>query len=152
MTGATTIVAAMATSAWQATRTTTARLFRRRGQPHEAAITTQLDSHAARVARTDDTDRARRSLLPQWQMELEDLLREYPEAADELQDLIRQTQEVLPQTQKAFVQNVIASAPYATAQGAMFGNVITYGSVPRSDLPTGPPETEPIAKKRNDQP
>lgn len=74
MTGATTIVAAMATSAWQTTRAGTARLFNRGG--HDLpAIEAQLDGDADIVAEDDDTDGARQDLVGPWRRRLTALLR-----------------------------------------------------------------------------
>lgn len=50
MTGATTIVAAMATSMWESARGGVAALFRRRGDDEATAIAVQLDGDAHLVA------------------------------------------------------------------------------------------------------
>ncbi|MFI0975989.1 hypothetical protein ACH4SP_03060 [Streptomyces sp. NPDC021093] len=92
MTGASVIVAAMATAAWQSTRTAAVRLFRRGGQERES----QLDTNAALVVRAEDARLARGSLRPLWQLELENLLDQHPEIAGELTELITRVQHQLP--------------------------------------------------------
>lgn len=104
LTGATTVVAAMATEAWQAARTGTTRLFHHGGQAQQDAVEARLNANAALAARAPDMDRARQGLVPVWQLELEELMRRHPDAAGELQALVDQVQAELPRTQKDWVQ------------------------------------------------
>src|SRR5581483_9272505 len=62
--GGSALVGAMATDAWQATRSGVARLFGRDGSARRAAIEAQLDGNAALVAQAEDPDEVRASLVP----------------------------------------------------------------------------------------
>ncbi|WP_051969484.1 hypothetical protein [Kitasatospora azatica] len=104
MAGATTIVSAMATGAWEAARTGIVQLFRRRGQD-PAAIEARLDDDAAEVAREEDRDAARQDLVGSWRRRLATLLREHPEAEAELRALMEALSKELPQNAQNWVQN-----------------------------------------------
>lgn len=106
--GGTAVVGAMATDAWQATRSQVARLFRRGGRNRQAVVEAQLDHHAALVERSGDPDQARQSLAGLWSLELQELLAEHPDAAEELQEVIEQVRAQLPARQQAWVQTNIA--------------------------------------------
>jgi hypothetical protein len=136
MTGATTIVAAMATSAWGATRAGAARLFRRRGGSLQA-IEAQLDGDAAVVEQDEDTDGARQDLIGPWKRRLVTLLREDPEAETDLRALIDKVSQQLPQAQQSWVQNNIAGhgGQVFAAQG---GNVIVHQTPPGQSQPPKP--------------
>lgn len=108
LTGATTVVAAMATDAWQAARTGTARLFHRRGGTL-SAIEAQLDGDAEVVDRDEYADAARGDLVGAWKRRLIALLREFPEAGADLQALIEQVGGELPPAQRSWVQNNLAT-------------------------------------------
>jgi hypothetical protein len=137
LTGATTVAAAMATDAWHTARAGTARLFHRGGQARKKAIEDQLEAGAMLVARAPDADRARCGLVPLWQLELEQLLRDYPGAAGELQALVDQVQAALPETRKTWVQTNIArdNGRVFAAQG---GNVIVHQVPPGLTPPPAP--------------
>ncbi|MFF7655741.1 hypothetical protein ACFZCY_38965 [Streptomyces sp. NPDC007983] len=134
--GGTTVVGAMATDSWIAARGGVARLFRRRGEDQQAAIEAQLDNNAALVARADDAERVRQSLLPVWLLELESLLDQHPDAVDELRELISEVQKRLPETQRAWVQNNVAKdgGQLFAVQG---GNVIVHQAPPGPGGGTG---------------
>lgn len=134
-TGGAAIVAAMVTDAWQTARIRTVRLFQRGGRdPQE--IETQLDRSVARVTR-EGTEDAREGQVRRWRDDLEDLLSEYPDAADDLRALVREVKAQLPQVQQQWVQNITASAPGATSQGVMFGNIINHSGSPSEAATTG---------------
>jgi hypothetical protein len=137
LTGATTVAAAMATDAWRTAKAGTARLFHRSGHDRQSAIDVQLEANAALVAGAPDADRARRGLVPLWQLELEQLLRDHPDAARELQALVDQVQAELPTPQKAWVQTNIAreNSHLYVSQG---GNVIVHQTLPTPPQPTAP--------------
>jgi hypothetical protein len=116
MTGATTIVAAMATSAWESTRGKVTELFRRRDEDQSAMVGAQLDGDAHLVVREEDTDGAREDLIRPWTRRLAALLREHPEAAGELRVLVDQVAAELPRTEHHWVQHITAHAG-----GAAFG-------------------------------
>lgn len=129
MTGATTIVAAFATSAYQTARSGVLRLFRLDGEKGQAAVAAELDGHAALVERADDADAARRGLAAAWQVRLADLLRQHPDALSELRALIDSIGARLPQAEQAWVQTNIAKGggQVFAAQG---GNVIVHPAAP----------------------
>lgn len=109
MAGATTLVAAMATDAWQATRDGVLGLFHRDGQAQQVALLAQADGNAARVEQCEDRDSARQRLIPLWQGELEEFLSRHPDAAADLRSLTQRVRAQLPETQLSWVQNVTAS-------------------------------------------
>ncbi|MFE2381640.1 hypothetical protein [Streptomyces misionensis] len=104
MTGASTLVAAMATDAWQAGRGGFARLFHRRGNGLRE-IETHLDNDAALVT-GEDAAAAREALIGPWRLRLLRLLREHPGAAPELTELIDRIRERLPEDGRRWTQNV----------------------------------------------
>ena len=132
MTGATTIVAAMATSAWQTARSGVLQLFRHGGEKGQAAISAELDGHAALVERADDAGAARQGLAAAWQIRLADLLRQDPEAQRELRALVDTIEAQLPQAERAWVQTNIATGGghVFAAQG---GDVIVHSAPPAVD-------------------
>ncbi|MFJ8842019.1 hypothetical protein ACIRFF_03840 [Streptomyces cyaneofuscatus] len=125
MTGATAVVAAMATGAWEGTREAAVRLFRRRGERTASSIDEQLDSTAARVARAPDAMVARERIIPLWQGEFEDLLRRHPEAAEELVELIDRVRSEVPRPEQAGVQHIAAHGN-GHAYGAQHGNIVIH--------------------------
>lgn len=120
--GGSALVGAMATDAWQATRLGMARLFGRGGSAQQAAIEAQLDGNAALVAQARDPDEVRASLVPVWRLQLEALLREYPDVVEELGVLVGQVRESLPASQQAWVQTNIARD-----QGTQ--NIVQHGTL-----------------------
>lgn len=107
-TGGTALVAGMATGAWPASRSAAALLFGRGGAARRNAIEALLDASAVVVAKAEDTDQARRSLILVWRLELEALLRRYPEVQGELRDLVAQVHDALPAPQRRWAQTMIA--------------------------------------------
>ena len=106
--GGTALVGAMATDAWQVTRSGVARLFGRGGSDRQTAIEAQLDGNAALVAQARDPDEVRQSLVGVWRLQLEALLREHPDVEEELRALVAQVREALPAPQQTWVQTNIA--------------------------------------------
>ncbi len=129
--GGTALVGAMATDAWQSTRSGVARLFGRGGTARQAAIETQLDSNTTLVAQAEDPDEARQTLAGLWRLELTELLRWHPDAEDELRALITQIQDALPAAQQTWVQTNIAR------------DQATQHIVQRGNLHVHPGSTEP---------
>ncbi|UKY48166.1 hypothetical protein [Streptomyces inhibens] len=123
MTGATTVVAAMATDAWTTARARVARLFRRAGLAEQTAIEAQMDGHAALVARSVDADGARHDLVPVWRLQLAEFLREHPDAAEELRRLVGEVQAELPPAQQIWQQTNVAR-DNGQVFAALGGNVI----------------------------
>lgn len=128
MTGASTIVAAMATDAWQAARSAIVRLFSKGGGSLGEASRDRLDRAAAEVEAADlaDRDAIRERLLSMWQVRLADLLEEYPDAGGELRRVIDDLRGRLPRAQQTWVQQVTAAGQGSVAQGVMFGNIINH--------------------------
>ncbi len=116
MTAATTIVGAMTTNAWETARARTVQLFQRRGRSSQETEA-QLDRSAARVTRAEESDAARESQITRWREDLEDLLHDYPDAADDLQSLVREVQQQLPPVQQQWVAHITAHG--GIAAGAM---------------------------------
>lgn len=106
LTGATTLVTAMATDFWQAVRTGTARLFRHRGDGARG-IEDNLDEDAAVVA-NDPTGKNRRVLIARWRIRLLALLCEHPEAVDELRRLVDEVDERLPGDRETWTMKIDA--------------------------------------------
>jgi hypothetical protein len=121
LTGATTLVAAMATDAWRTTRTGAARLFHRRGRAL-SAIEVQLDGDAELVEQDDD---ARQDLVGPWRRRLIALLHEFPEAEAELTALIDQVRRELPPAQRDWVQTNLATG-HGVVNAVQHGNQYTF--------------------------
>lgn len=129
--GATTLVAAIATDAWQTARSGVARLFGRRDRDQEAIVEAQLDGDAALVAAAEDTEQTRQVLVALWQLKLGQFLQQHPDADDDLQGLIDQIRGALPQEQKDWAQKVQNNVVHG-GQGffAQDGNVNVYQGTP----------------------
>lgn len=84
---ATSVVTAMATDAWQAVRTTVARLLGRGEARAEQLALEALDEDAANLC-DEPTDDSRRDLTAAWAARLRDLLRSDPDAAKALHELV----------------------------------------------------------------
>jgi hypothetical protein len=138
MTGASAIVAAMATSAWQAARDGVVRLFRGRGDDLPA-IEARLDSDAAVVERVEDNVGAREDLAGAWKRQLAKMLNEHPEAAGDLRALVEQVGKLLPQERPGSVQTNIARGG-GTVIAAQYGNVFAHRVSPAAAQPPGPGE------------
>lgn len=126
--GATTLVGAAATDAWQHARDGFARLLGRGREDREAVAERRLQALAAEVERAPLDERAglRQRLLPAWQTRLADLLEEDPAAAELLRGLVDEVRERLPSVQQQWVQHITATACGAVAQGVMFGKIINH--------------------------
>ncbi|WP_326587170.1 hypothetical protein [Streptomyces sp. NBC_01294] len=146
MAGATTVVAAMATTAWDSTRDAVVRMFRSRETAEQHTVQGQLTAHDHLVRQTEDTEQVRQILLPVWGQQLETFLSRHPDAAGDLSALIARTRNELPRAEQAWVvQNITASAPRSTAFGTIHGNVIQhnhYGSPTEATSAETAPEGE----------
>jgi hypothetical protein len=76
----------------------------------------------ALVAQAEDADEVRQSLAPVWRLELAALLRQHPDAEDELRALVAQIQKALPVAQQTWVQTNIAREQ-ATQYNVQHGNM-----------------------------
>ncbi|MFK0258277.1 hypothetical protein [Streptomyces sp. NPDC090445] len=122
LSGATAVVAAMATEAWEAARTGTARLLGRGEPPRQAAIENQLDADAELVLSESDSPGVRRELVPVWNRRLVAFLRENPAAAGELRALLEEVRPALPEGGAGWVQHVTAHGR-GTAFGVQGGDI-----------------------------
>jgi hypothetical protein len=136
--GATTLVGAMVTDAWQVARSGIARLFGRRGSGQNEAIGAQLDRNAALVERAPDADKARRGLAAAWDLELGALLAEHPDAAGELKALIAEVHGRLPAAQQSWVQTNIAR-DHGTVFAVLGGNLVVHQAPPAEPPGAGSP-------------
>ena len=130
-----------------------ASLWRRAGARKQELIEAEVQRSSAALRYAGaDLPAARARQEGAWEGRLRDLLAEHPEVAEELRDMleeIRRQASRLPQA----VQNITASAPGATAQGAMFGDVINHGDAPRPAAQKVLPGTESRDEaQRDDQP
>ncbi|WP_405858799.1 hypothetical protein OG361_31140 [Streptomyces sp. NBC_00090] len=141
LSGATTLVAAMATDMWQSARERMAQIFRRGGQ--QAAVESQLDLNNGLVEQADDDSRTRQILADQWQLQLETLLRQHPEAADELRELVGELSADMPAERHTWVQNNTAR-DNARQYAAMGGNVIVHEASSQAPAPTPLPGPAPL--------
>jgi hypothetical protein len=139
-TSARALVAAMTTDAWQSVRSGFARLFGRVAGSRQR-IEVQLDRNAELVAGAPDPDRARLSLAGTWQLELESLLGQHPEAANDLRALLAQIQAELPPELHAWVQTNVAKDG-GTVFAVQGGSLVVHGS-PRQP---GPADNEATNK------
>jgi hypothetical protein len=142
MTGATTLVAAMATSAWESARSRAVALFGRRGDS-ERDTRARLDRSAARVraAEPDDSaDAVRTNQIARWQDDLFDLLSDRPETEGELRALIDDIQQQFPPVQQQWIQHVTARDG-GSAFGALGpdSSVNVHYHTSDGELPTTPP-------------
>ncbi len=143
LTVASAVVTAMATDGWQQAKEAVVRLWQRSRPSHVPAIEADLDeTHAEVVAARAAGDQAtEEGLVADWQRKLRRLLDVDPALGIELRRVLNEElAPLLPTGERvrlANIQNITASAPGATAQGAMFGNVIHYGTGPagRQDAP-----------------
>ncbi|MFJ5050115.1 hypothetical protein [Streptomyces sp. NPDC088719] len=122
MAGATTIVSAMATSAWVVARDRTVALFRRRDEGMTGGendpVQAELEASAARVRDAAELEVARNRQVQRWQENLEDLLRRAPELSGEVTALIDEVSALLPTAQSVWQQSVHATGG-ASAYGAL---------------------------------
>ncbi|HVV19949.1 MAG TPA: hypothetical protein VHF06_10970 [Pseudonocardiaceae bacterium] len=108
MTAATTIVAAMATAMWQATKAKVAHLFHRHGGA-EQDIEVRLDRSASRVVEAAaDPGATRDAQVTRWREDIEDLVHANPAAAADLRTLIAEIRQQLPQVEQRWIQHVEA--------------------------------------------
>lgn len=113
MTAATTIVAAVATSAWQATKAGVARIFQgasgaESGPESGASIEVRLERSAARIADAVDPDEVRQAQIVRWREDLEDLMQDHPDAEAELRTLVETIQQQLPPVQQQWNMRIEA--------------------------------------------
>lgn len=134
MTAATTIVAAMATSSWQATKTAIGNLFRR----HDSAqqdVEVRLDNSAARLADAVSPDTVRVAQVTRWREDIEDFLRDHPDAEGDLWALVQEIQRDLPPPQQQWFQHIEARGGLAVGAQGPGSNVIVHTNASYGQLP-----------------
>jgi hypothetical protein len=134
-TGATALVTAMTTSAWEGARSGLARLFARGGEDRRKTAVIQLDRNAELLAQASDPDRVRQGLIALWSAELDQLLRDCPGAERELAEWTQAAQAALSGVQSSFVQSVTAHG--GVAIGVQSGNAFIHAA----DSPPGSPQS-----------
>ncbi|WP_146229103.1 hypothetical protein [Streptomyces sp. NWU339] len=139
MSGATTIVAAMATDAWAAVRDGFLAVVRRRSPELHAGIEAQLDDGAALVVPGQGAEAARRLLIRQWQLELERFLAVYPDAAEELAAQTDRMRAALAAAQQHNLHN--NAHGHGTVNAVQDGNQYNFSmdSGPRLPVPPAGP-------------
>jgi hypothetical protein len=149
------VVTAMATDGWQQAREAVVKLWRRSRPGHVPAIETDLDETRAEViaARIAGDRVAEEGLVADWERKLRRLLDADPALGIELRRVL--DEELAPllsageQARLVNIQNITASAPGATAQGAIFGNVINYGAGAADGGPHASRRTDPGQDSEN---
>ncbi|MFI0779335.1 hypothetical protein [Streptomyces sp. NPDC021212] len=142
LSGATTLVGAMATDAWETARNRAAGLLGRHDPAQESALKAQLDNNSVLVSRAENTEQARQALVPMWHMQLEQLLQQERDTAGELTVLINDICAALPDSQKSWaqkVQNNIASNG-GLVIAAQDGNVFMHQAATSRQPPNTSPE------------
>lgn len=139
LTAASTLVAHMATEAWEVCRNGFVRLFQRREGDAGGALVAQLERGAGQVERAQDRELARAQVVGTWQLELADLLAERPELAGELRQLLAEIDP--PEESRAWHQTNVAR-DQGTVYAALGGNVIHHSAGP---VPPAPPRPAPGA-------
>lgn len=124
--GGATLVAAAATDAWQQARAGFTRLLGGGDRDREVAAGRRLDALAREVEQAPPE--ALQRLRDDWRTRLADLIEDDPAAADALRPLVDQIRTMLPEARQQWVvrQTIAASAPGATAQGVVGGNIINH--------------------------
>jgi hypothetical protein len=131
MTGGSAIVAAMATAAWEATKVRVLALFRGHGRDPRATIEARLDEDAALVAEDDNPSAARDGLAAAWGVRLAALLRDHPDAEDELRLLVPKKRD------GSAYQTDVHAGGNSTVQFVVHGNFFTdfHGTRPSAPHP-----------------
>ncbi|MBO1329890.1 hypothetical protein [Streptomyces sp. VRA16 Mangrove soil] len=139
LTGASTIVTAMATTAWESARDRVVAVFRRhsggageQGAPERSQVYLELEASAAQLRDAADPEAARQELQRRWQWLLEALLRASPDAVEELRALTeevgRRHRDASPRWNQSVVARDGGSAFGALGPGA--GVHVHYHGVP----------------------
>jgi len=102
-------------------------LFRRGGRDERetAQLLDDMDA-AAREVGPERCDEVRADLARDWQVRLADLVRRNPELVDDVLAWVRETEGRLPAAQQPLLQNVVAAAPGAVAQGVQQGTIVNH--------------------------
>lgn len=101
--GATAAIQAMATDSWETVRAKFAQLFQRLSDRHSTTIAGRLAEDSKRLAAAADAQAVRTDLVREWRTRLVDLLETYPEAVDDLREVIALASEAQPITANAAI-------------------------------------------------
>lgn len=136
--GATSLVGAMATDAWQVTRERIARLFRHGDQADRAGVVALLDADAETLAQAGagDMDELRAELETAWQRRLKRLLAAHPAIEVELRELVRGIEALGGGS--VWVQRNVAR-DHATQFAVQGGNVVYHQAPEPPDEPSDQP-------------
>lgn len=130
----TAVINAMATDGWEQARAAVVRLWRRVHPERVPAIEAELEEVRGEVvaARQAGDAAVETELAADWQRKLKRLLAADPGQIAELRRVLdEELTPLLPEKERVhIVQNITASAPDASAQGVMFGNLINHGPLP----------------------
>ncbi|MFJ8589484.1 hypothetical protein ACIRD2_33145 [Streptomyces sp. NPDC093595] len=144
--GATALIGAMATDAWQGVRGAIVRLFGRGpgGPERGELVATRLDEDAELVGQSTEpgsADEIRRELLPVWRRRLVLLLEEQPDAEGEFRELIERVRGRPAGDREAWVQHNTAR-DQSTLFAVQGGSVHYHQTAAGDRLPPSPPREE----------
>jgi hypothetical protein len=137
-----TIVAAVATDAWDLCKRGFARLLGR-GDPKKEQLTEQKLEETLQQLAGADSDQARAAQAVAWKTRLEILLEENPDAEAELRALVQQIQAQLPTATVSAADHSVAAGGNVniTASGGGTAAGVIHGHVaPPNPTPPGPAE------------
>ena len=121
------LATAAGTGVFADARTGILALFRRGGRDErETAQLLDDTDAAAREVGPERRDEVRADLARDWQVRLADLVRRNPELVDDVLAWVRETEGRLPAAQQPLLQNVVAAAPGAVAQGVQQGTIVNH--------------------------
>jgi hypothetical protein len=121
------LATAAGTGVFADARTGILALFRRgrRDERETAQLLDDTDATAREVG-PERRDEVRADLARDWQVRLADLVRRNPELVDDVLAWVRETEGRLPAAQQPLLQNVVAAAPGAVAQGVQQGTIVNH--------------------------
>lgn len=121
------VVTAMATEGWEAVRHQISSLFRKLGRARAKTAEHLLDHHDDRVRTATDPDAARRALVGSWTLELAELLRDAPEAAERLRALTAENADrATPAKHDAYLHQVGIATDHGRVFAVQQGNVYLH--------------------------
>lgn len=121
------VVTAMATEGWEAVRHQITALFRSLGRSRAKTAEHLLEHHDTHVRTATEPDAARRALLGSWTLELAELLRDAPEAADRLRALTTEpVNRLTPAQREANLHQVGVAHDHGRVFAVQQGNVYLH--------------------------
>lgn len=124
---ATALLGAAATDIWKSARSGIIAMFHRGGFARQDLAAELLDETAGAVERAspEGRDEVRQQLVDAWKVRLADLMREFPEAADEVRSWTDTVRAQLPHAQQQWVQTNVAR-DHGVVFGVQGGNQHVY--------------------------